>query len=281
MRTGAPTTMYATPSARSEDSIITARAQRACFVPNNRELEVLMRPIYGRSLDALHTSELAIARLVFAQAALMAGAALAADSETCFGAEQLWRDMQDKIGVQERALARRFLELLARDHYYSESERRLIGALARSLSGGTEWRVSRRESSAEHPQPPFAASPIQLSESTFARLREQRDSFAPSQRELMMLFQGEFGQGRSTFRAGELEGARLLFGQVVLMVGSLLTADTETYLGAEQLWSDMQDGIGAHERALARRILGVLERDTHYTASERRLIQSLAETLSG
>ena len=270
--------MYATPSVRSDDAITTARAQRACFVPNNRELEVLMRPIYGRDLDALHRGELAIARLVFAQAALMAGAALAADSETFFGAEQLWRDMQDKIGVQERALARRFLELLARDAYYSESERRLIGVLAHSISGGTEWRVARQESPTEHPQPPFARSPIQLSESTVAKLCAQRDSFAPSQRELMRLFQAEFGAGRSMFRAGELEAARVLFGQVVLMVGSLLSADTETYLAAEQLWSGMHHS--AQERALAQRILGLLARDTHYTESERHLLQSLATTLS-
>lgn len=271
--------MYATPFVRSHDAIITARAQRASFVPSNCELEVLMRPIYGRALDAVHRSELAVARLVFAQVALMAGAALAADSETFFGAEQLWRDMQQKIGVQERALARRFLELLARDTYYSESERRLIGVLAHSISGGTEWRVTRRASPAEHPQPPFALSPIQFSESTVERLRAQRDSITASQRELMLLFQAEFGQGRSTFRAGELEGARVLFAQVVLMVGSLLAADTETYLGAEQMWSGMQRG--AHERALAGRILGLLAKDTHYTESERQLIRSLAGTLSG
>ena len=279
MGIGAPTTVYATPSVRSEDPITTARAQRACFVPSNRELEVLMRPIYGRGLDALHSSERSIARLVFAQAALMAGAALAADSETFFGAEQLWRDMQDRIGVQERALARRFLELLARDHYYSESERRLIGVLAHSISGGTDLRVARGESPAAHPQPPFAPSPIRLSESTVARLCAQRESVAPSQRELMLLFQAEFGAGRSTFRVGELEAARLVFGQVVLMVGSLLAADTETYFGAEQLWSDMQRS--PHQRALARRILGLLARDTHYTDCERQLIASLAASLSG
>src|SRR6185295_16629530 len=103
-------------------------------------LDTLMRPLYGRGLDDFHPSEITIARLVFAQAALMAGAALAADSATFFGAEGLWRDMQDKVGVQERALARRFLELLSHDTYYSESERRLISTLGRSISGGAEWK---------------------------------------------------------------------------------------------------------------------------------------------
>ena len=78
-----------------------------------------------------------------------------------------------------------------------------------------------------------------------------------------------------------MNAARLLFGQVVLMVGALLAADTETFLGAEQLWAEMQDLIGARERALARRILALLSKDSDYTSSERRLIDSLAETLSG
>ena len=272
--------MLTTPSIQQENALRIARAQRASFIPSNRELETLMRPVYGRNFDAFHPSEVTVARLVFAQAALMAGAALAADSETFFGAEQLWRDMQDKIGVQERALARRFLELLSHDPYYSASERRLISALGHSMSGGAEW--SRRErKAADHPLPPFAQSPIQLSESTVARLRAQRESFAPTQRELMQLFRAEFGQGRSAFRAEELQTARLLFGQVVLMVGSLLTADTETYLGAEQLWSDIQDRVGLAERALACRILHQLSKDSHYMPSERRLIDSLAATLSG
>jgi hypothetical protein len=271
-----------TPYTRLEHALKMARAQRAGFIPSNRELDALMRPLYGRGLATFLSSERAVARLVFAQAALMAGAALAADSATFFGAERLWRDMQDKIGVQERALARRFLELLSHDPYYSDSERRLISTLGNSISGGAEWRVSRREGKAmEHLLPPFAKSLIQLSESTVARLRAQRDSFAPSQRELMLLFQAEFGQGRSAFRAEELQVARLLFGQVVLMVGALLSADTETYLGAEQLWSDIQDRIGSHERALARRFLGQLSKDSHYSASERQLIDFLAATLSG
>jgi hypothetical protein len=270
-----------TPSILLENALRTARAQRASFIPSNRELETLMRPVYGRGLDAFHPNELTIARLVFAQAALMAGAALTADSESFYGAEQLWRDMQDKVGVQERALARRFLELLSHDPYYSDSERRLISALGNSISGGIEWRVSRRErNAASHPLPPFAKSPIRISESTVARLRAQRDSVAPTQRELLQLFKAEFGQGRSAFRAEELQIARVLFGQVVLMVGALLAADTETYLGAEQLWSDIQDRVGLAERSLARRILRQLSTDSHYVPSERQLIDSLAATLS-
>lgn len=272
------------------DSIATLHAQRACFAPNNRELANLLRPVYGRDLDAFSPSELAVARLVFAQVALMAGAALAADSETFAGAEQLWRDMQDKIGLQERALARRFLELLSRDAYYSESERRLIGTLARSLLDGDPRRAQLskpalreqvRQPRARHAlpasPPPFAKS--RLSESVVARLRAQRDSFVPSNRELMQLFQAEYGRGRNRFRADELQIARVVFGQVVLMIGAALAADADTYLGAEQLWSDMQDSIGARERMLARRFLGLLSRDTHYTECERRLIESLAEAL--
>jgi hypothetical protein len=270
-----------TPSTRLDHALRTARAQRAGFIPNNRELDALMRPIYGRGLDTLLSSERAVARLVFAQAALMAGAALAADSATFFGAERLWRDMQDKVGVQERALARRFLEILSQDTYYSESERRLISTLGSSISDGAEWKVSRREPQSMHPpRPPFAKSAIQLSESTVAMLRAQRESFAPSQRELTLLFQAEFGRGRASFRADDLGAARLLFGQIVLMVGALLAADSETYLGAEQLWAEMQEMIGARERALARRILGLLSKDSAYTSCERSLIDSLAETLS-
>jgi hypothetical protein len=269
-----------TPSTRLDNALRTARAQRAGFIPNNRELDALMRPIYGRGLDTLLSTERAVARLVFAQAALMAGAALAADSATFFGAERLWRDMQDKVGVQERALARRFLELLSQDSYYSDTERRLISTLGKSISGGVEWRVARRPTP-EHPQPPFACSPIQLSDSIAERLRVQRDLFTPSQRELTVLFQAEFGRTRSSFRAEDVSAARLLFGQVVLMAGALLAADSETYLGAEQLWAEMQDELGDRERALARRILDLLAKDSSYTASERQLIASLATTLSG
>jgi hypothetical protein len=270
-----------TPYARLEHALKMARAQRAGFIPSNRELDALMRPLYGRGLDSFLSSERAVARLVFAQAALMAGAALAADSATFFGAERLWRDMQDTVGVQERALARRFLELLSHDTYYSESERRLISTLGSSISDGAEWKVSRREQHcAEQPRPPFARSVIEFSESAVALLRAQRDSLAPSQRDLTLLFQAEFGRGRASFRAEDVNAARLLFGQVVLMVGALLAADSETYLGAEQLWAEMQDLIGARERALARRILDLLSKDSQYTSSERRLIDSLAETLS-
>src|SRR5436190_1168934 len=134
-----------TPWPRLENPLKTARAQRAGFIPSNRELDALMRPIYGRGLDTLLSNERSVARLVFAQAALMAGAALAADSATFFGAERLWRDMQDKIGVQERALARRFLELLSQDPYYSRSEQRLISTLGSSISDGAEWKVPRRD----------------------------------------------------------------------------------------------------------------------------------------
>lgn len=274
--------MNLTSSICLEDAMTTARAQRACFAPTNRELADLLQPIYGRGIDAFHASELAIARLVFAQAALMAGAALAADSETFFGAEHLWRDMQDKIGVHERALARRFLELLSRDEYYSDSERRLIRSLARSLSNRDERQVQHDlpgAQAAKQPQPPFAKSPIQLRESAIARLRAQRDSFVPTDRELTHLFQAEFGRGRHAFRAGELQIARVVFSQVVLMIGAALAADEETYLGAEQLWSDMQEGIGAGERALARRFLDLLSRDARYTEGERRLIESLAAAL--
>ena len=269
-------------SIRPADTNITLHAQRACFAPSNRELADLLHPVYGRSLEALAASELSIARIVFAQVALMAGAALAADSETYFGAEQLWLDMQDKIGVHERALARRFLELLSRDEYYSESERRLIRTLAHSLSNCDQRRVQHYQpapKSVERPQPPFEKSPFQLSESVVARLRAQRDSFAPSSRELTPFFQAEFGRGRSSFRADELQLARVVFGQVVLMIGAALTADEETYLAAEQLWSDMRDGIGAREGALARRFLDLLSRDVLYTESERRLIESLAIAL--
>ena len=273
--------MLTAPSLRLDEALRTARAQRSGFLPNNRELDALMRPIYGRGLATFLDGERALARLVFAQAALMAGAALAGDSATFFGAERLWRDMQDKISVQERALARRFLELLALDPYYSETERRLIRTLARSMSNGVEWRIARRECAVDQARPPFARSPIELSKSTVARLVAQRDSFAPSQRELTLLFQAEFGRGRSLFRAEDVRAARVLFGQVVLMVGALLAADAETYLGAEQLWADMQATIGARERELARRILDLLSTDSEYTTSERQLIRSLAGTLSG
>ena len=88
----------------------------------------------------------------------------------------------------------------------------------------------------DYSRPPFARSPIQASEPALERLVALRDSFAPSQRELTLLFQAEFGRRRTSFRAEDVCAARVLFGQVVLMVGALLAADTETYLGAERLW---------------------------------------------
>jgi uncharacterized coiled-coil protein SlyX len=65
--------------------------------------------------------------------ALMAGAALSADSELFVGAERLWRDMESRIGRQERTLAKRFLQLLAHDAMHTESERRLLSQLAEAL----------------------------------------------------------------------------------------------------------------------------------------------------
>ncbi|HLE67705.1 MAG TPA: hypothetical protein VI730_11200, partial [Burkholderiales bacterium] len=100
-------------------------------------------------------NELEIARVVFAQVALMAGAALASDTETYVGAEQLWRDMLDGIGPRERAMAQHFLELLSRDEYYPQSERNLIGALAAALMQAEEQRPHGR--SGPGTQPDFAA----------------------------------------------------------------------------------------------------------------------------
>jgi hypothetical protein len=59
------------------------------------------------------------------------------------------------------------------------------------------------------------------------------------------------------FRGEDVCAARVLFGQVVLMVGALLAADAETYLGAEQLWSDMQ-ARSAHGARARARILDLL-----------------------
>lgn len=293
-------------------------AQRACFAPTNRELAPLLQAKYGRGPEAFKANELAIARVVFAQVALMAGAALAADSETYFGAEQLWRDMQDHIGPQERALARHFLELLSKDEYYSESERRLIGALSRALPGAKEKpiqvssdletdiapvettrpqtvdlsfldgpastsqpaAVARRdagESAATEHQAPRTS--VKLNDSTVARLHAQRESFAPSMRELAQFLQAGQGRGLDAFSANELDIARVVFAQVALMTGAALAADTETYIGAEQLWCDMQDSIGPRERILARHFLDLLSKDQYYTESERCLIECLAAAL--
>jgi len=115
---------------RAEDPLLHERAQLA---PSERELALLMRLSFGRELETFGLDEIELARLVFAQVALMAGAALSADSEVFVGAERLWRDMQARIGLQERTLAKRFLELLAQDEMHTESERRLLTRLAEVL----------------------------------------------------------------------------------------------------------------------------------------------------
>ncbi len=118
------------PVDRAGDPLLHERAQLA---PSERELALLMRLSFGRELETFGLDEIELARLVFAQVALMAGAALSADSEVFVGAERLWRDMQARIGLQERTLAKRFLELLAQDEMHTESERRLLTRLAEVL----------------------------------------------------------------------------------------------------------------------------------------------------
>jgi len=310
--------MDAISSIQSNEATTRLHAQRACFAPTNRELAPLLQAKYGRGLDAFKASELAVARVVFAQVALMAGAALAADSETYFGAEQLWRDMQDHIGPQERALARHLLELVSKDEYYSESERRLIGALARALPGvkdqpiqtpsdlktdiapvetarpqvidlsfldgpdsSTQLAALASRDAADKPKTKHHTprTTIKLDDSSVAQLRVQRDSFAPSMRELAQFLEVGQGCGLDGFSANELEIARVVFAQVALMTGAALAADTQTYIGAEQLWCDMQDSIGPRERILARHFLDLLSKDQYYTESERCLIESLAAAL--
>lgn len=107
--------------------------ERALLAPTHRELSLLLRLSFGRELESFALDEIELARLVFAQVALMAGAALSADSEVFVGAERLWGDMQARIGKQERTLARRFLELLAQDEMHTESERILLTRLAEAL----------------------------------------------------------------------------------------------------------------------------------------------------
>jgi hypothetical protein len=107
--------------------------ERAELAPSDRELALLMRLSFGRELETFELDEIELARLVFAQVALMAGAALSADSEVFVGAERLWRDMEGRIGRQERTLAKRFLQLLAHDEMHTESERRLLSQLAEAL----------------------------------------------------------------------------------------------------------------------------------------------------
>ena len=108
-------------------------AQRDDFSPSHRELSLLLRNSFGRDIESFGLLEIEVARIVFAQVALMAGAALAGDSELFAGADRLWRDMQDRIGEQERVLAKHFLRLLAQDGAYAEAERNLLARLADAI----------------------------------------------------------------------------------------------------------------------------------------------------
>ena len=108
-------------------------AQRDDLAPSYRELSLLLRQSFGRDIDSFGLEEIELARIIFAQVALMAGAALAGDSELFVGADRLWRDMQDRIGEQERVLAKHFLLLLAQDGAYPEAERNLLARLAEAL----------------------------------------------------------------------------------------------------------------------------------------------------
>ena len=266
--------------------------QRAALAPTNRDLSLLLHSKFGRDVESFRTRELQLARVVFAQVALMAGAALVADTETFVGAEQLWRDMQDSIGPQERALAKHFLELLSRDEYYSETERKLIGALASALVDCEEQSLHEQVDSGMQlgwvarfyaPEEPVteqeaAKSSIRLDDGTTA-LHMQRAALAPSNRELAQLLDAEYGRGLDSFKDNELAIARVVFAQVALMAGAALAADTETYVGAEQLWRDMLNRIGPRERGMATRFLELLSRDEYYGESERKLIGALAAAL--
>ena len=108
-------------------------AQRDDFAPSNRELSLMLRKSLGREIESFGLLEIEVARIVFAQVALMAGAALAGDSELFAGADRLWRDMQHRIGEQDRKLAKHFLKLLAEDAAYAETERNLLVRLAEAL----------------------------------------------------------------------------------------------------------------------------------------------------
>ena len=114
----------------AEDPLLHERARLA---PSDRELSLLLRLSFGRELETFALDEIELARVVFAQVALMAGAALSADSEVFVGAERLWGDMQNRIGKQERTLAKRFLQLLAQDEMHTESERKLFTRLSEAL----------------------------------------------------------------------------------------------------------------------------------------------------
>lgn len=127
----------------AEEPLLHERAQLA---PSDRELSTLLRLSFGRELDTFDLDEIELARLVFAQVALMAGAALSADSEVFVGAERLWSDMQARIGKQERTLAKRFLQLLAQDEMHTESERRLLTKLSEVLD---ERRTAERTPSGQ------------------------------------------------------------------------------------------------------------------------------------
>lgn len=120
----------AMPQGVAEDPLLCERARLA---PSDRELSLLLRLSFGRELETFDLDEIELARLVFAQVALMAGAALSADSEVFVGAERLWGDMQARIGRQERTLAKRFLQLLAQDEMHTESERNLLTKLSEAL----------------------------------------------------------------------------------------------------------------------------------------------------
>jgi hypothetical protein len=108
-------------------------AQRDDFSPSHRELSLLLRSSFGRDIDTFGLLEIEVARIVFAQVALMAGAALAGDSELFVGADRMWRDMQNRIGDQERVLAKHFLRLLSEDGAYAETERNLLARLGEAL----------------------------------------------------------------------------------------------------------------------------------------------------
>ena len=279
-------------SIRLNDTTTSLHVQRAALAPTNRELGLLLRSKFDRDMDSFKANELALARVVFAQVALMAGAALVADSEMFVGADQLWRDMQDRIGPQERALAKHFLDILSTDEYYSQSERGLIGALAaamveteeppvriRSESGQQADPGARTHASEESKTQYFAArSSIRLDDASTSLL-VQRASLAPSNREIANLVQAKFGRGLDSFKANELALARVVFAQVTLMAGAALTADSETFAGAEELWRDMLEGINPRERALAKHFLDLLSSDEYYSESERQLIGALSAAL--
>ncbi|OGA23989.1 MAG: hypothetical protein A3H34_07610 [Betaproteobacteria bacterium RIFCSPLOWO2_02_FULL_67_19] len=290
----------------TRENTMTLVAQRACCAPSNRELDLLLQGKYGRGLEDFDTDELGTARLVFAQVALMAGAALIADSETYVGAEQLWRDMQCRIGPRDRALASFFLERLAADEYYSECERRLIGSLRDALSeggepvapGGADLMLQvhattidelpvlardaggegavERETQGSRGDAPFS---ICLDEAR-TEVQTQRAGFAPSTRELRLMLGKEYGRDLEDFEARDLAIARVVFAQVSLMAGAALAADSETYSGAERLWRELREKIDFRDRMLATHFCELLSRDEYYSDSERHLIASLAEALT-